>query len=105
MTTPALLRSGSLRVLVSPLLTLLFVMLSGFAYGHFQFPDLSRITGVSAFWTASAGFVLIELIWPCDKAGVEADHAPLARIAFAVIVALGLAGIGYGTLSMFALAF
>lgn len=105
MTTPALLRSGSLRVLLSPVLTYLFVMLAGFAYGAFDWPTLSQITGVSAFWTASAGFVLIELIWPCDKAGVEADHALLARLAFAVIVALGLAGIGYGILSMVALAF
>lgn len=104
MTATSLFRSGSLRVLISPLLTLMFIVVSGMAFGTFQMPQLSQITGLNAFWTACAGFALIEVIWPCDKAGVEADHSLAARIAFAVIVALGLAGIGYGTLSIIALA-
>ncbi len=104
MNTSALFRSGSLRVIVSPVLTLMFIMAAGLLYGAFQWPELSQITNLNAFWTVCAGFALIEVIWPCEKSGVEANPSMPARIAFAAIVALGLAGIGYGTLSIIALA-
>ncbi len=104
MTAESLFRSGGLRVLISPVLTLVFVALYGVARGAFEIPGLSQMTGVDAFWIACTGFALVELIWPCDKVGAEAGHSLPARAAYAVIVGMGLAGIGYGTVSILAAA-
>jgi hypothetical protein len=102
MTAASILRSGGVRVLTSPLLTLVFFIPFGALSGGLAVPQLRQLANVEVFWVACAGFALIEVIWPCTKSDTGTEHTLPVRIAYAAIIGLAFAGVGYGALSIIA---